>query len=88
MICAAAQIEEIEIYNPPTLKATKMIQQLQEDVKQHYYNDRVGVVRGNKYLLSKENIESDASDKEKANAIRNIKRAKRCNQCYHNLNFS
>ena len=71
------------MYNTPTL-GVEIIQQLQEDLKQHYCDDRA---RRDKYLLSKEYLESDTGDEEKANAIRNIKKVERCNQCYHNFKF-
>ena len=38
-------------------------------------------------MLNKANLESEAGDKEKVDAIRNFKRAKRRNQCYRNFNF-
>ena len=37
--------------------------------------------------MSKANLESEAGDEEKAQAIRNIKKAERRNQCYRNFKF-
>ena len=85
VICAETQKEGIDMYNTPTLEATEIIQKLQEGLKQQYRDDRA---RRDKYLLSKENLESDAGEEEKSNVTRNIKQGKHCNQCYCNFNFT
>ena len=82
--CAIAQTDGIEMCNIPTLEATKIFQQLHEDLKQNYCNDKA---RRDKYLLKKVNLELHYGDKEKANTIRNIQRDECCNQCYCNFNF-
>ena len=38
-------------------------------------------------MLSKANLAQDAGEEDKANAIRNIKKAERRNQCYRNFRF-
>ena len=36
VICAVARKEGVDMYNTPTPEALKIVQQLQEDLKQHY----------------------------------------------------
>ena len=52
MICAVAQKEGIKMYNTLTLEAIKITQQLQEDLKQHYQDDKA---KRDKCMLSKAN---------------------------------
>ena len=84
VICVAAREEGIEMYNTPTPEALKIVKQLQEDLKEHYRDHKT---KRGEYLLSKTNLESDEGKEEKANAIRNIKKAEHWNQCYHNFRF-
>ena len=84
VICAVTKQEGIDMYNTSTLEALKIIQQLQKDLKTHYRDHKT---KRDEYLLSKANLESDARDKEKAKAIRDIKIADRRNQCYRNFRF-
>ena len=72
VICAAAKEEGIDMYNTSTQEAIKIILQLQKDLKKHYQDHKT---KRDEYLLSKANLESDAGDKEKAKAIRDIKKA-------------
>ena len=82
IICAAAREEGVEMYNTTTLEAFKIVQQLWEYLKKHYQDHKT---KRDEYLLSKENLESDTGDEEKANAIKNVKRGERRNQCYQIL---
>ena len=66
VICAAAREKGVEMYNTTTPEALKIVQQLQEDLKEHYRDHKT---KRDEYLLSKANLESDAGDEEKANAI-------------------
>ena len=84
VICTAAWKKGIDMYSTSTPEPIKIIQQLWEDVKQHYQDDKI---RRDKDLLSKANLESDAGDEEKANIIRHIKKAERRNQCYQKFRF-
>ena len=84
MICTAARKEGVDVYNTPTPKTLKFVQQIQENLKQHYQDHKT---RRDEYLLGKANLESDASDEEKANLIINIKKGERWNQCYWNFKF-
>ena len=56
----------------------------QVDLKAHYPDHKT---KRDEYLLSKANLSQDAGDKDKANTIRNIKKAERRNQCYRNFRF-
>ena len=76
--------EGIEMYNTTTLETLEIVKQLQKDLKEHYRDQKI---KRDEYLLSKANLESDAGEEEKANTIRNIKKAKRWNQCYQNFKF-
>ena len=40
MICLAARKEGVDVYNTPTPESLKIIQQLQEDFKQHYQDHK------------------------------------------------
>ena len=84
VICTAAHAEGIDMFNSSTADAIKVVGHLREDLKKHYWNNKK---RRDEYLLSKANLESEAGDEEKANTIRNIKKAERRNQCYRNFKF-
>ena len=47
------------------------MKQLQEDLKEHYHDHKT---KRDECLLNKENLDQDAGEEEKANAIRNIKK--------------
>ena len=81
-VCAEAREEKVDIYNITTLEALKIVQQLQGELKKHYQDHKT---KRDEYLLSKANL--DASNEEKANATRNIKKGERWNQCYNNFKF-
>ena len=82
VICTAAREEKVDTYNITTLKSLKIVQQLQGELKKHYHDHKT---KRDEYLLSKANLV--ASKEEKANAIRNIKKGERLNQCYKNFKF-
>ena len=64
------------MFNSSTADAIKVVEHLREDLKKHYRNNKK---RRDEYLLSKANLESEAGEEEKANAIRNIKKGERRN---------
>ena len=66
VICLVAKKEGVEMYTTHTQETLKIEQQLQEDLKKHYRDHKT---KRDEYLLSKANLESDAGDEEKANAI-------------------
>ena len=72
VICTAAKAEGINMFNSSTPDAIKVVENLREELKKHYRNHKT---RRDEYLLSKANLESEAGDEEKANAIRNIKKS-------------
>ena len=72
------------MYNTSTPEALKIVKQLQVDLKAHYRDHKT---KRDKYLLNKANLPQDAGEEDKANAIRNIKKAERRNQCYRNFRF-
>ena len=76
--------EGIDMYNTLTPKVIKILKQIQVDLKEHYRDHRI---KRDKYLLSKANLAQDVGEEEKSNAIRNIKKAERRNQCYRNFRF-
>ena len=80
----AAREEGIEMYNMSTPEALKDVKQLQEDLKEHYRDHKT---KRDEYLLSKTNLDQDAGEEEKENAIRNIKKVERRNQCYQYFCF-
>ena len=82
VICAAAWEEGIEMYNTATLEELQIVQQIQEDLKEHYQDHKI---KQNEYLLSKKNLESDAGEEVKPKTIRDIKKAEYCNQCCGNF---
>ena len=84
VICTAAREEGIEMYNTSTPEALKIVKLLQVDLKAHYRDHKT---KQDEYLLSKENLAQDAGEKVKANAIRNIKKVERRNQCYRYFCF-
>ena len=84
VLCAAAMREGIDMYNTSTPKAIEILKQIQVDLKAHYRDHRI--IR-DEYLLSKANLAQDVGEEEKSNAIRNIKKAERRNQCYQNFRF-
>ena len=76
VICAAAKEEGIDMYNTTTPKAHKIVQQLEQDLKEHYQDHKT---KRDEYLLSKVDLESVTGEEEKAKAIRAIKKAERRN---------
>ena len=72
------------MYNTSTPKAIEILKQIQVDLKAHYCDYRI---KRDKYLLSKATLAQDVGEEEKSNAIRNIKKAERRNQCYRNFRF-
>ena len=72
------------MYNTPTQEALKIVKQLKENLKEHYYDNKT---KRDEYLLSKANLELDTGKEEKVKAIRDIKKVKRRNQCYRNFLF-
>ena len=79
VLCAAAKKEGIDMYNTLTPETVIILKQLQVDLKAHYCDHRI---KRDEYLLSKTNLAQDAGEEEKANAICNIKKAERRNQCF------
>ena len=84
VICTAAREEGIEMYNTSTTEALNILKQLQVDLKAHYRDHKT---KRDEYLLSKANLAQDTGEEDRANAIRNIKKAEHRNQCYRNFRF-
>ena len=84
VICTTAREEGIDMYNTSTTEVLTILKQLQVDLKAHYRDHKT---KRDEYLLSKANLAQDAGEEDKANAIRNIKKAERRNQCYRNFRF-
>ena len=59
VICKATKGEGIGMVNTSTPEATKIVQQLQEDLKKHYHDHKT---KRDEYVLSKVNLELDAGD--------------------------
>ena len=83
-ICIAASVEGIEMYNTCTPEALNILKQLQLDLKAHYRDHKT---KRDEYLL-KANLAQDAGEEDKANTIRNIKKAESRNQCYRNFRYN
>ena len=79
VIFTAAREEGIEMYNISHLEALKIVKLLQVDLKAHYREQKT---KRDEYLLSKANLVHDTGEEEKANIIRNIKKAEQRYQCY------
>ena len=83
-LCSSAMRDGIDMSNTPTIEVITIISNLKIEMKKHYKDD---ANRRDEFLLNQANLAADATEEEKANAIRNIKKHEKRNHCYRSFNF-
>ena len=76
--------DNIDMSNTPTIEVITIISNLKIEIKKHYKDD---ANRRDEFLLNEANLAADATEEEKANAIRNIRKNEKRNLCYISFNF-